>query len=164
MQGAFISTYKNRSIFKAVHGMFRFNSHFVISNFLIWHWLYVLCYSTPPSTPIPKIASAHTRLIFICKYIGMKKTTQKNSDTEQNAFRYRCYALYSIFGVCLENDAEKHFMLRKWQHEQVAPLAIQTPSFGGLCIGCAVLPAQRGHPLRDLPDATIRSGNDETAF
>ena len=47
------------------------------------------------------------------------------------------------------------------KHGQVAPLAIQTPTFGGLCIGCAVLPAQRGHPLRDLPDATIRSENDE---
>ena len=46
---------------------------------------------------------------------------------------------------------QKHFMLRKWQHRQVAPLAIQTPTDGGLCIGCAVLPAQRGHPLRDLP-------------
>jgi len=57
-----------------------------------------------------------------------EKTTQKNSGTEQRAFRYRCYALYSIFGVSLENDAEKHFMLRKWQHGQVAPLAIQTPT------------------------------------
>lgn len=43
---------------------------------------------------------------------------------------------------------QKHFMLRKWQHRQVAPLAIQTPTDGGLCIGCAVLPAQRENPPR----------------
>ena len=85
-----------------------------------------------------------------------EKTAHKNSDTEQNAFRYRCYALYSIFGVSLENDAEKHFMLRKWQHEQVAPLAIQTPTWGGLCIAARYY-LLRGSTLRDLPDVTIRS-------
>ena len=32
-----------------------------------------------------------------------------------------------------------------------------TPDFGRDLHSCAVLPAQRGHPLRDLPDTTIRS-------
>ena len=61
---------------------------------------------------------------------------------------------YSIVRSAAQNARRKKFMLRKWQHRQVAPLAIQTPTHGGLCIGCAVLPAQRGHPLRDLPEAT----------
>ena len=34
---------------------------------------------------------------------------------------------------------------------QVAPLAIQIPNKCGLCIDCAVLPAQEGAPSRDLP-------------
>ena len=58
---------------------------------------------------------------------------------------------YLIVLSAAQKARQKKFMLRKWQHRQVAPLAIQTPTNGGLCIGCAVLPAQRGHPLRDIP-------------
>ena len=104
----------------------------------------MFCVTALPPPPLYQKSHRRIRAWYLYVNILVWKTTHKNSDTEQNAFRYRCYALYSIFGVSLENDAEKHFMLRKWQHEQVAPLAIQTPTFGGLCIGCAVLPAQRG--------------------
>ena len=66
---------------------------------------------------------------------------------------------YIRFSVsALKTVRQKHFMLRKWQHRQVAPLAIQTPTDGGLCIGCAVLPAQREYPPRPPLKQSIRSG------
>ena len=55
---------------------------------------------------------------------------------------------YSFVLSAAQKARQKMFMLRKWQHRQVAPLAIQTPTNGGLCIDCAVLPAQREYPPR----------------
>ena len=72
-----------------------------------------------------------------------EKTAQKNSATKDRLFRYRCRAFIFYCGAAARNVRQNHFMLRKWQHRQVAPLAIQSPNKCGLCIGCAVLPAQR---------------------
>jgi len=38
-----------------------------------------------------------------------EKYAQKNSDTEQSAFRYRCCVFYSVFGASLENGAAETF-------------------------------------------------------
>ena len=103
---------------------------------------------------IPKNRAAHTRLILICSKNGMKKQAQKTAVPNKVRFGIAVVRFCSFVLSAAQKARLKKFMLRKGQHRQVAPLAIQTPTKGGLCIGCAVLPAQRGHPLRDLPEAT----------
>ena len=88
------------------------------------------------------------------KQNGMKNRHKKTAVPNNVHFGIAVVRYYSIVRSAAQNARRKMFMLRKWQHRQVAPLAIQTPTHGGLCIVCAVLPAQRGRPLRDLPDAT----------
>ena len=75
------------------------------------------------------------RLKSICSKNGMKNRLKKTAVPNIVRFGIAVVLYYSI--------VLSKFMLRKWQHRQVAPLAIQTPTKGGLCIGCAVLPAQR---------------------
>ena len=88
----------------------------------------------------------------------MKNRHKKTAVPNIVRFGIAVMLLCSIALSAAQNARQKMFMLRKWQHRQVAPLAIQTPTEGELCIGCAVLPAQRGQPLRDLPDKqSIRS-------
>jgi hypothetical protein len=61
------------------------------------------------NTSDTKNRRAHTRLKSFVSKNGMKKYAQKNSDTEHRAFRYRCYAFYSVFGASFENGAAKTF-------------------------------------------------------
>ena len=100
---------------------------------------------------ISKIASAHTRQILICSKNGMKNMHKKTAVPNKVRFGIAVMLLYSIALSAAQKARRKKFMLRKWQHRQVAPLAIQIPTNGGLCIDCAVLPAQEGAPSRDLP-------------
>ena len=113
---------------------------------------------------IPKIASAHTRLILNWSKNGMKNRHKKTAVPNNVHFGIAVVRYYSIVRSAAQNARRKMFMLRKWQHRQVAPLAIQTPNKCGLCIGCAVLPAQRGTSRLSprsvlLPSAEVSAGH-----
>ena len=74
----------------------------------------------------------------------MKNRHKKTAVPNKVHFGIAVVYYYMIVQSAAQKARRKLFMLRKRQHRQVAPLAIQTPTEGGLCIGCAVLPAQRG--------------------
>ncbi|WP_028504273.1 hypothetical protein [Ruminococcus albus] len=78
----------------------------------------------------------------------MKNRHKKTAVPNKVRFGIAVVLYYSFVRSAAQKARRKKFMLRKWQHRQVAPLAIQTPTHGGLCIGCAVLPAQREYPPR----------------
>jgi len=78
----------------------------------------------------------------------MKNRHKKTAVPNNVHFGIAVVRYYSIVRSAAQNARRKKFMLRKWQHRQVAPLAIQIPTKGGFCIDCAVLPAQREYPPR----------------
>ena len=78
----------------------------------------------------------------------MKNEHKKSAIPNKVRFGIAVVFYYSIVLSAAQKARQKMFMLRKWQHRQVAPLAIQIPTKGGFCIGCAVLPAQREYPPR----------------
>ena len=65
---------------------------------------------------IPKIASAHTRLILICSKNGMKNRHKKSAVPNKVRFGIVVVLYCPIVLSAAHNARRKKFMLSKWQH------------------------------------------------